>query len=154
MSVFMAMGAWRMAQHRVLVRRSTAIEALGTATVLCTDKTGTLTQNNMTIAHLVVAQGHRSLRTGGGANRLARSLSPLLECGLLACQRDPFDPMEKAFWDTASHHLVGPEQVHLHPDWGVGSCLPLAPRVAGHVARVARARRRAPRDRGKGAPRR
>ncbi len=125
MSVFMAMGAWRMAQHRVLVRRSTAIEALGTATVLCTDKTGTLTQNNMTLAHMVVAQGQWQR----GQASLPEAFHPLLECGLLACQRDPFDPMEKAFWDAASHHLVGPEQVHLHPDWELARAYPLRPEL-------------------------
>lgn len=130
MSVFMAMGAWRMAQHRVLVRRSTAIEALGTATVLCTDKTGTLTQNNMTIAHLVVAQGaSQPAHWRRGQADLPEAFHPLLECGLLACQRDPFDPMEKAFWDTASHHLVGPEQVHLHPDWELARAYPLRPEL-------------------------
>jgi len=40
-----------------------------------------------------------------------------LECGLLASQREPFDPMEKAFWDVGARYLVGEEQVHLHPDW-------------------------------------
>ena len=45
LTVFMAMGAWRISRARVLTRRATAIEALGSATVLCTDKTGTLTEN-------------------------------------------------------------------------------------------------------------
>ena len=52
LTVFMAMGAWRISRARVLTRRSTAIEALGSATVLCTDKTGTLTENRMSVAEL------------------------------------------------------------------------------------------------------
>ena len=52
LAVFMAMGAWRISQARVLTRRAAAIETLGSATVLCTDKTGTLTENRMTIAEL------------------------------------------------------------------------------------------------------
>ena len=49
LAVFMAMGAWRISRARVLTRRAAAIETLGSATVLCTDKTGTLTENRMTI---------------------------------------------------------------------------------------------------------
>ena len=58
LAVFMAMGAWRISQANVLTRRATAIESLGAATVLCTDKTGTLTQNVMTIAELRLANGN------------------------------------------------------------------------------------------------
>ena len=50
LTVFMVMGAWRISRAGVLTRRSAAIETLGAATVLCTDKTGTLTENRMTIA--------------------------------------------------------------------------------------------------------
>ena len=52
LTAFMVMGAWRLSQARVLTRRAAAIEMLGSATVLCTDKTGTLTENRMTIADL------------------------------------------------------------------------------------------------------
>ncbi|HVB15003.1 MAG TPA: ATPase, partial [Stellaceae bacterium] len=52
LTAFMVMGAWRIARAHVLTRRIAAIETLGAATVLCTDKTGTLTQNRMTIAEL------------------------------------------------------------------------------------------------------
>ena len=52
LTVFMAMGAWRISRARVLTRRASAIETLGSATVLCTDKTGTLTENRMSIAEL------------------------------------------------------------------------------------------------------
>ncbi len=52
MTVFMAMGAWRISQARVLTRRASAIETLGATTVLCTDKTGTLTENRMTVVSM------------------------------------------------------------------------------------------------------
>jgi Ca2+-transporting ATPase len=55
LTVFMAMGAWRISRARVLTRRAAAIETLGSATVLCTDKTGTLTENRMSIAELRLA---------------------------------------------------------------------------------------------------
>ena len=57
LTVFMAMGAWRISRARVLTRRSAAIEALGSATVLCTDKTGTLTENRMSVAELTTTEG-------------------------------------------------------------------------------------------------
>ena len=57
LTVFMAMGAWRISKARVLTRRAAAIETLGSATVLCTDKTGTLTQNRMTVAGLCLPDG-------------------------------------------------------------------------------------------------
>ena len=57
LTVFLAMGAWRISQARVLTRRAAAIESLGAATMLCTDKTGTLTQNRMTVARLVLPDG-------------------------------------------------------------------------------------------------
>ena len=71
LAVFMAMGAWRISQARVLTRRASAIETLGAATVLCTDKTGTLTENRMTIAELRLADGD--------AIRDRRRMTPLPE---------------------------------------------------------------------------
>src|SRR3546814_5453919 len=56
LAIFMAMGAWRIAQVGVLTRRASAIESMGAATVLCTDKTGTLTQNRMVAAGLWMAR--------------------------------------------------------------------------------------------------
>jgi P-type Ca2+ transporter type 2C len=113
LTVFMAMGAWRIAHQRVLVRRASAIETLGSATVLCTDKTGTLTQNRMTVAALQV--GAQTWRAGSPV--LPEDFHAVLEYAILASQRDPFDPMEKAFWDLAESHLTEQDREHLHPDW-------------------------------------
>src|SRR6187399_2316776 len=57
LAVFMVMGAWRLSRSRVLTRRASAIETLGSATVLCTDKTGTLTENRMAVARLESSSG-------------------------------------------------------------------------------------------------
>ncbi len=101
LAVFMAMGAWRISQARVLTRRATAIEALGSATVLCTDKTGTLTQNHMTIMHLRLADGSiESLAASSGA--LPAPFQAIIRIGTLASAPEPFDPMEKAFHALAS----------------------------------------------------
>lgn len=96
LTIFMAMGAWRISQARVLTRRATAIESLGSATVLCTDKTGTLTENRMTIAQLRLAN-NEVLDIGKSNNPLPKPFHDLLACGVLASAIEPFDPMEKAF---------------------------------------------------------
>jgi len=118
LTVFMVMGAWRISRARVLTRRAAAIESLGAATVLCTDKTGTLTQNRMTIVALL-ARGEKAAaaQSGGLASAAAMperwtsssgapSMSPgierVLEVGLLASSRDALDPMDRAFHDLAS----------------------------------------------------
>ncbi len=93
MAVFMAMGAWRISQARVLTRRAAAIETLGATTVLCTDKTGTLTQNRMTLMALVsgkppwLAADKQPLQTADHT---------LLHAALMACPRTPSDPMDLA----------------------------------------------------------
>ncbi|MBP0650025.1 HAD-IC family P-type ATPase, partial [Mycobacterium tuberculosis] len=58
LAIFMALGAWRLAQSKVLVRHAAAVEALGAVAVLAVDKTGTLTENHMTVA-LAWRDGHR-----------------------------------------------------------------------------------------------
>jgi P-type Ca2+ transporter type 2C len=95
LTVFMVMGAWRISRARVLTRRVAAIETLGSATVLCTDKTGTLTQNRMTIVALHA--GAETWRRPTGSP-LSPDAVTLLRHGILACARDPFDPMERAFY--------------------------------------------------------
>lgn len=109
LTVFMVMGAWRISRVHVLTRRVAAIETLGAATVLCTDKTGTLTQNRMTIV---------TLRTGNDYWRQAdkgpldSKLATLLEFGILASARQPFDPMEKAFHALGTEHLSKDHSPH------------------------------------------
>ena len=56
----LAVGAWRLAQNNVLVRRAAAVETLGAINFLCVDKTGTLTENRMTVAAIWTG-GHNSL---------------------------------------------------------------------------------------------
>ena len=94
LTVFMVMGAWRISRARVLTRRVAAIETLGAATVLCTDKTGTLTQNRMTI---VALRAGSNLWRPDETSQLQGRLATLIEHGILASAREPFDPMERAF---------------------------------------------------------
>ncbi|MGW1423875.1 cation-translocating P-type ATPase [Bradyrhizobium manausense] len=117
LTVFLAMGAWRISQARVLTRRASAIESLGAATVLCTDKTGTLTENRMTVARLMLPDGAQY--TPAAAGRAEPAFNPLIETGVLACAREPFDPMEKALHSLASDAGTGRQLVQsygLRPD--------------------------------------
>lgn len=103
LTVFLAMGAWRISQARVLTRRAAAIETLGSATVLCTDKTGTLTLNRMSIAEIWPAKG-LAYRVGDPDRPLSQDLFDVLETGTLASAVDPHDPMEKAFHELREKH--------------------------------------------------
>jgi Ca2+-transporting ATPase len=80
LTVFLALGAWRISRHGVLTRRMPAIEMLGAATVLCVDKTGTLTENRM---------------------RVVETPQEAVDVAALACEIDPFDPMDKAIVNAA-----------------------------------------------------
>jgi P-type Ca2+ transporter type 2C len=101
LAVFMAMGAWRISKVRVLTRRASAIETLGAASVLCTDKTGTLTENRMTIAELRLPDG-TAAKTGIA---LPDAFRELAAAGVMASAPEPFDPMEKAFHVLAKTDL-------------------------------------------------
>ncbi|MEI6563752.1 MAG: cation-translocating P-type ATPase [bacterium] len=123
LTIFLAMGAWRMSKKRVLARRVSAVETLGSATVLCTDKTGTLTLNRMTVERLY-AHGSVCDLPGLGNQALPELFHELTEYGILASQRNPFDPMEKAIHDAGDRFLARTE--HLHDDWELVREYPLS----------------------------
>ncbi|RYE57587.1 MAG: HAD family hydrolase, partial [Rhizobiaceae bacterium] len=105
LTVFLAMGAWRISQVGVLTRRAAAIEALGSATILCTDKTGTLTENRMAIAALWLPTGEAAQVEGSISDHPA-AFHTLVEMGLLASASVPVDPMEVAFHESGQD-IVG-----------------------------------------------
>ncbi len=113
-TMFLAFGAWRLAKRKVLARRIPAVESLGAITVLCVDKTGTLTANRMVVSRMT-ANGEtfdlELLRTAA----LPESMHRTVEFSILASRRDPFDPMERAFKELGERQLAGTE--HLHDDW-------------------------------------
>ena len=95
LTIFLAFGAWRISRRGVLTRRIPAIETLGSATVLCADKTGTLTQNRMSVRSLSAGQNFLEIEDEREV-RLAAEYQDLLAKAVLASQLEPFDPMEKA----------------------------------------------------------
>jgi Ca2+-transporting ATPase len=99
LTVFLALGAWRISRSRVLTRRMPAIETLGAATVLCVDKTGTLTENRMTLNRVVCAG--QTIKVGGPVGLWTAPCRRVLDTAVLASRADPFDPMEKAIHDAA-----------------------------------------------------
>jgi Ca2+-transporting ATPase len=125
LTVFLAMGAWRLSQRRVLTRRLHAVEALGGITVLGVDKTGTLTANRMEVRELRTAAGdafraHEDAALPDGFHELA-------EFAQLATPEDPFDPMEKAIRAFVGRHLDGTDRVH--PGREVARRYALGPRL-------------------------
>jgi Ca2+-transporting ATPase len=119
------MGAWRISRHQVLTRRVHTVEALGSATVLCVDKTGTLTQNRMEVQQLIVADV--SFMADASPAPLPEAFHELVEFGILSSETDPFDPMEKAIHVLGTRYLSDTE--HLHRDWMLAHEYSLSPQL-------------------------
>src|SRR5450830_639416 len=140
LTVFMAMGAWRISKHRVLTRRVHTVEALGSATVMCVDKTGTLTFNRMAVQQLMV--NGQSFETKEFKDSLPETFHQVLEFGVLASETRAFgtapldtlsldtislDPMEKAIHELGEKYLKNTE--HLHGDWALAHEYSLSPEL-------------------------
>lgn len=132
LTIFLALGAWRISQKRVLTRRNNAIEALGSATVLCVDKTGTLTQNRMAVQELFAAGQYLELSTSPSRS-LPEQFHEVVEYSILSSKRNAFDPMEIAFQQFGARFLRDTE--HLHPGWNLVREYPLTPKLLA-VSRV------------------
>ncbi|MDP4983856.1 cation-translocating P-type ATPase [Pseudoalteromonas tunicata] len=133
LTIFLGLGAWRIAKKKVLTRQISAIEMLGAATVLCVDKTGTLTQNKMALAQIIAndevhnfnpltAENHNNT-----ADTFAEKFHETLEFSMLSSHRDPFDAMEKAILHVGLDVLAGSE--HLHNTWTLIEDYPLTPEL-------------------------
>jgi Ca2+-transporting ATPase len=132
LAVFPALGAWRLSKEKVLTRRINAIETLGATSVLCVDKTGTLTENRMTVARLWAGGDTLAVNADAPAE-LPETFHVLVEFSILASEIDPFDPMEQAFQRLGEHFLAHTE--HLHRDWTLARqyCLTPQLRAKSHV---------------------
>ena len=130
MIIFMAMAARRLAAQKVLTRRLNSIETLGETSVLCVDKTGTLTENRMRVAALCT--NNRAIDVGQALPTALRIPLPdthleLLEYAVLASEIAPHDPMEQAFHHMAGAHLSDTNR--LHPDWHLAREYELSPQL-------------------------
>ncbi len=107
LTIFLAIGAWRMSKKNVLTRKMAAVETLWAATVLCSDKTGTITRNKMTVKKLYTNNKFFDIKDG---EKIPETFHTLIEYGILASQKDPFDPMEKALINLWPN--IDPEHIH------------------------------------------
>lgn len=110
LTIFLALGAWRLSQQKVLTRKPSAIETLGSATVLCSDKTGTITQNKMIVKEIVSF-------LNGNLNRettFSDQEKMVLQGSALACHPESSDPMEKAIL-LATNEIPALELVKEYP---------------------------------------
>ena len=127
LTIFLAMGAMRMSRERVLTRRAAAIESLGAATTLCTDKTGTLTQNRMRIAELRLPDGRVLEHRATGILQLDDEFHALAELGILASAQQPVDPMEQAFHELGDEHARETIRARQNAGWTLHHHYPLDP---------------------------
>lgn len=131
MTVFLAMGAWRISRAGVLTRRMPAVETIGAATVLAVDKTGTLTENRMRVAVLETANRAFDLRTGDVS--LDAAAAAVLATALAACERNAFDPMERAIHEAARQRVPAlaalADEMQLAREYGLSADLLAVTRV-------------------------
>jgi len=123
LTVFLALGAWRISRSRVLTRRMPVIETLGAATVLCVDKTGTLTQNQMTVR--AVATEAETVTVDAQKNIVFEQFQNVIRTAVLASKSDPFDPMERALHTTNARFT--PQDSGPPRGWSLVKEYPLTP---------------------------
>jgi len=123
LTLFLSLGAWRLSRVHLLTRRVAAVETLGATTVLCVDKTGTLTLNQMSVSMLCAGDEYHDLRARPDGC-LPEQFHELAEFGILASQRDALDPIDRALRQLGEGYLAKTE--HLHDDWSLVQEYPLS----------------------------
>jgi len=109
LTTFMALGAWRLMKMGIIVKQMKTIETLGSATVICTDKTGTITENKMSLAKLY---SFTSNKITNANHIIEESEKELLRIAMFASEPIPFDPMEKALHDAYKKSISDDERAH------------------------------------------
>ncbi len=110
LTVFLSLGAWRLSKNKVLTRKPNTIETLGSATVLCSDKTGTITQNKMKIAEIYTGDKIYEENFYGQSPEFDINFLRTL---YFASQKNAVDPMEKAI--SNSLFTNKPEEISMYP---------------------------------------
>jgi len=100
-TTFMALGAWRLMKMGIVVKQMKTVETLGSATVICTDKTGTITENKMSLAKVYVLKSNKLFEP---KDELNDDEKELLKLAMFASEPIPFDPMEVALHDNYLYH--------------------------------------------------
>jgi Ca2+-transporting ATPase len=108
-TTFMALGAFRLMSRGVVVKRMKTVETLGSATVICTDKTGTLTENRMSLAALISSEASAKHFS---TDQLVASDVELLEYAMFSSEPEPFDPMEKALHEAYTNCIANDQRKH------------------------------------------
>ena len=108
-TTFMAMGAWRMMKIGVIVKKIKTVETLGSATVICVDKTGTITKNEMSLASIYDWRTKAFIQP---QQFIPEAVKPLLRIAMFASEPIPFDPMEIALHDAYEKTFDSDERPH------------------------------------------
>ncbi len=116
-TTFMALGAWKLMREGVIIKRSSVVETLGSTTVICTDKTGTITENSMRLKALF---DYKSNQVFDEAHFNTPELSELIEFAMWSSEPVPFDPMEKTLHQIyeqtqTEDHRKSFEMIHEYP---------------------------------------
>lgn len=104
LTVFLSLGAYRLAKNNTLMRRISAVETLGSATILAVDKTGTITKNSMEVKRV-----YHNEKLEDASEFKSKDLSELM---IMACEREPYDPMEKAIIASAKKNIDSVEKIY------------------------------------------
>ncbi|MEX1202347.1 MAG: cation-translocating P-type ATPase [Ferruginibacter sp.] len=118
-STFQALGAFRLLKNNIIVKQPKYVETLGAATVICADKTGTITQNKMSIYYLYDALTQQSIKV----DETSEMPVSLLEYAMWSSETNPFDPMEVAIHQcyektTQIDKRKAYKQIHEYPIGG------------------------------------
>jgi len=110
-TTFMALGSWRLMKMGIVVKQMKTVETLGSATVICTDKTGTITENKMSLAGLYVLA---SQKTSKPEDTLGEEEKALIRLAMFASEPIPFDPMEIVLHEAYANAATDDERPHYH----------------------------------------
>ncbi|UGS22828.1 cation-translocating P-type ATPase [Flavobacterium channae] len=108
-TTFMALGAWRLMKMGIITKQTKTVETLGSATVICTDKTGTITENRMSLAELYLFKSNSIVATTQKPNPEAEEI---INYAMWSSEPIPFDAMEIAIHEAYSNFESEDERPH------------------------------------------